>query len=175
MAALADGCLVTVRHGVWSDMCLVMWSRCLGYSLQKDATSALKMQNVAGTFYILIGGLIIGLLSALCEFLYKSRSEAKKRKVGVAMITWSPWQQKLASTQMISQIFTPLQIFLIGWPGIFTILKHSFKYSAGLFLLYTVSRGFPTTSYWALWYLQEAKILKWMGKYYFRLYLLGKF
>ncbi len=51
--------------------------------LQKESTSALKMQNVAGTFYILIGGLILGLLSAVCEFLVKSRSEAKKLKVGL--------------------------------------------------------------------------------------------
>ena len=54
---------------------------CRCCTLQKDATSALKMQNVAGTFYILIGGLILGLISALCEFLYKSHVEAKKRKV----------------------------------------------------------------------------------------------
>ena len=60
---------------------------CRCCTLQKDATSALKMQNVAGTFYILIGGLILGLLSALCEFLYKSRVEAKKRKVR-GLSTW---------------------------------------------------------------------------------------
>ena len=77
-------------------MCLNCDVFCRCCTLQKDATSALKMQNVAGTFYILIGGLILGLLSALCEFLYKSRVEAKKRKVRWRSMLFAENLQKLS-------------------------------------------------------------------------------
>ncbi|KAE8613667.1 hypothetical protein XENTR_v10007817 [Xenopus tropicalis] len=46
----------------------------------KDKTSALSLSNVAGVFYILIGGLGLAMLVALIEFCYKSRSESKKMK-----------------------------------------------------------------------------------------------
>ena len=49
--------------------------------LQKDAASALKLTNVAGVFYILVGGLVLALLMAVVEFLYKSKVEARRRKV----------------------------------------------------------------------------------------------
>ncbi|XP_067423254.1 glutamate receptor 1 isoform X3 [Emydura macquarii macquarii] len=44
----------------------------------KDKTSALSLSNVAGVFYILIGGLGLAMLVALIEFCYKSRSESKR-------------------------------------------------------------------------------------------------
>uniref|UniRef100_A0A096NGI9 Glutamate receptor n=1 Tax=Papio anubis TaxID=9555 RepID=A0A096NGI9_PAPAN len=47
----------------------------------KDKTSALSLSNVAGVFYILIGGLGLAMLVALIEFCYKSRSESKRMKV----------------------------------------------------------------------------------------------
>uniref|UniRef100_A0A8C2LS00 Glutamate receptor n=1 Tax=Cricetulus griseus TaxID=10029 RepID=A0A8C2LS00_CRIGR len=46
----------------------------------KDKTSALSLSNVAGVFYILIGGLRLAMLVALIEFCYKSRSESKRMK-----------------------------------------------------------------------------------------------
>nr|XP_056723251.1 glutamate receptor 1 isoform X2 [Euleptes europaea] len=46
----------------------------------KDKTSALSLSNVAGVFYILIGGLGLAMLVALVEFCYKSRSESKRMK-----------------------------------------------------------------------------------------------
>ncbi|CAM2118051.1 unnamed protein product [Caretta caretta] len=46
----------------------------------KDKTSALSLSNVAGVFYILIGGLGLAMLVALVEFCYKSRSETKRMK-----------------------------------------------------------------------------------------------
>ncbi|XP_054412086.2 glutamate receptor 1 isoform X3 [Pongo abelii] len=46
----------------------------------KDKTSALSLSNVAGVFYILIGGLGLAMLVALIEFCYKSRSESKRMK-----------------------------------------------------------------------------------------------
>uniref|UniRef100_A0A8C4T2B9 Glutamate receptor n=1 Tax=Erpetoichthys calabaricus TaxID=27687 RepID=A0A8C4T2B9_ERPCA len=46
----------------------------------KDKTSALSLSNVAGVFYILIGGLGLAMLVALVEFCYKSRSESRRMK-----------------------------------------------------------------------------------------------
>ena len=54
-----------------------MWS----LYLQKDATSALKLSNFAGIFYILVGGLVLALLMAVLEFVYKSNAEARRRQV----------------------------------------------------------------------------------------------
>uniref|UniRef100_A0A8C1IYF5 Glutamate receptor n=1 Tax=Cyprinus carpio TaxID=7962 RepID=A0A8C1IYF5_CYPCA len=47
----------------------------------KDKTSALSLSNVAGVFYILIGGLGLAMLVALVEFCYKSRIESQRMKV----------------------------------------------------------------------------------------------
>uniref|UniRef100_A0A667YSP4 Glutamate receptor, ionotropic, AMPA 1b n=1 Tax=Myripristis murdjan TaxID=586833 RepID=A0A667YSP4_9TELE len=44
-------------------------------------TSALSLSNVAGVFYILIGGLGLAMLVALVEFCYKSRIESRRMKV----------------------------------------------------------------------------------------------
>ncbi|XP_065775035.1 glutamate receptor 1 isoform X3 [Muntiacus reevesi] len=49
----------------------------------KDKTSALSLSNVAGVFYILIGGLGLAMLVALIEFCYKSRSESKRMKQSI--------------------------------------------------------------------------------------------
>ncbi|KAL7863475.1 hypothetical protein SRHO_G00124590 [Serrasalmus rhombeus] len=46
----------------------------------KEKTSALSLSNVAGVFYILVGGLGLAMLVALVEFCYKSRAEAKRMK-----------------------------------------------------------------------------------------------
>ncbi|XP_065412719.1 glutamate receptor 3 isoform X4 [Chrysemys picta bellii] len=47
----------------------------------KDKTSALSLSNVAGVFYILVGGLGLAMMVALIEFCYKSRAEAKRMKL----------------------------------------------------------------------------------------------
>ncbi|XP_032829415.1 glutamate receptor 4-like isoform X2 [Petromyzon marinus] len=47
----------------------------------KDKTSALSLSNVAGVFYILVGGLGLAMLVALVEFCCKSRAEAKRLKL----------------------------------------------------------------------------------------------
>lgn len=51
--------------------------------LQDKSSQALSLSNVAGVFYILVGGLGLAMLVALIEFCYKSRNEAKKMKVEV--------------------------------------------------------------------------------------------
>lgn len=48
---------------------------------QDGTQSALTLQNVAGIFYILIGGLILALVTAVVEFFYKSRVDSRKYKV----------------------------------------------------------------------------------------------
>uniref|UniRef100_A0A672IIU8 Glutamate receptor n=1 Tax=Salarias fasciatus TaxID=181472 RepID=A0A672IIU8_SALFA len=50
-------------------------------SASKEKTSALSLSNVAGVFYILVGGLGLAMMVALVEFCYKSRAEAKKMKM----------------------------------------------------------------------------------------------
>ncbi|GAB5567208.1 glutamate receptor 1 isoform X2 [Prionailurus iriomotensis] len=52
-------------------------------SALSDKTSALSLSNVAGVFYILIGGLGLAMLVALIEFCYKSRSESKRMKQSI--------------------------------------------------------------------------------------------
>jgi len=49
--------------------------------VHQEKTSALSLSNVAGVFYILVGGLGLAMMVALVEFCYKSRAEAKKMKV----------------------------------------------------------------------------------------------
>lgn len=47
----------------------------------QDKTSALSLSNVAGVFYILVGGLGLAMMVALIEFCYKSRAESKRMKL----------------------------------------------------------------------------------------------
>lgn len=56
----------------------------------QDKTSALSLSNVAGVFYILVGGLGLAMLVALIEFCYKSRAEAKRMKVAKSAQTFNP-------------------------------------------------------------------------------------
>lgn len=48
---------------------------------KQDARNELSLSNVAGIFYILIGGLLLALAVALVEFCYKSHTEATRAKV----------------------------------------------------------------------------------------------
>uniref|UniRef100_A0A8D0CF42 Glutamate receptor n=1 Tax=Scleropages formosus TaxID=113540 RepID=A0A8D0CF42_SCLFO len=50
-------------------------------STEAETSQALSLSNVAGVFYILVGGLGLAMLVALIEFCYKSRAEAKKMKL----------------------------------------------------------------------------------------------
>jgi hypothetical protein len=51
-----------------------------GTQKKQEVTSSLKLPNVAGIFYILMGGLVLALLMATFEFLYKSKVEARRKK-----------------------------------------------------------------------------------------------
>lgn len=52
--------------------------------MQDKSSQALSLSNVAGVFYILVGGLGLAMLVALVEFCYKSRAEAKRMKVDLS-------------------------------------------------------------------------------------------
>ena len=51
------------------------------FRLQDASRNELSLSNVAGIFYILIGGLLIALAVALIEFCYKSHTEAVRAKI----------------------------------------------------------------------------------------------
>lgn len=86
-------CLAAVRQNVgrpgmlmWASFVVILRvqsSKCLnsGLYLPQDKTSALSLSNVAGVFYILVGGLGLAMTVALIEFCYKSRQETKKLKL----------------------------------------------------------------------------------------------
>ncbi|XP_064638680.1 glutamate receptor-like isoform X2 [Lineus longissimus] len=67
--------LTTLQKKWWYDK-----SECV-----RDKTdskqSSLSLSNLAGVFYILIGGLGVAMAVSLLEFLYKSKKEAQKKKV----------------------------------------------------------------------------------------------
>uniref|UniRef100_A0AAY4DA00 Glutamate receptor n=1 Tax=Denticeps clupeoides TaxID=299321 RepID=A0AAY4DA00_9TELE len=72
----------------------------------KDKSSqALSLSNVAGVFYILVGGLGLAMLVALVEFCYKSRAEAKRMKVESAELNFSPAPSPSQSSGKFGSVF----------------------------------------------------------------------
>ncbi|XP_075458253.1 glutamate receptor 1 isoform X1 [Ascaphus truei] len=88
----------------------------------KDKTSALSLSNVAGVFYILIGGLGLAMLVALIEFCYKSRSESKKMK-GFCLIP----QQTVTETVRMATLPRPSTAGGSGENG--RVVSHDFPKS----------------------------------------------
>ncbi|XP_035390047.1 glutamate receptor 4a isoform X1 [Electrophorus electricus] len=69
----------------------------------KDKSSqALSLSNVAGVFYILVGGLGLAMLVALVEFCYKSRAEAKRMQLESAELNFSPAPSPTHSAQNLA-------------------------------------------------------------------------
>lgn len=66
---------------------------------QDKSSQALSLSNVAGVFYILVGGLGLAMMVALIEFCYKSRAEEKRLA--------SEWKQKQAESSELN--FSPSQ------------------------------------------------------------------
>ncbi|XP_072112085.1 glutamate receptor 2b isoform X5 [Mobula birostris] len=74
----------------------------------KEKTSALSLSNVAGVFYILVGGLGLAMLVALIEFCYKSRAEAKRMKMTLGDAMRSEARLSITgSTGENGQVMTP--------------------------------------------------------------------
>ena len=51
---------------------------------EKTKKNELPLSNVAGIFYILVGGLIVAMFSALFEFCFNSKKEAKRAKTSLS-------------------------------------------------------------------------------------------
>ena len=49
--------------------------------LQSPSTNALQWDGVRGIFYILIGGMCVGLVSSFSEMFYASKKEAEELQV----------------------------------------------------------------------------------------------
>ncbi|XP_032754091.1 glutamate receptor 2 isoform X1 [Rattus rattus] len=74
----------------------------------KEKTSALSLSNVAGVFYILVGGLGLAMLVALIEFCYKSRAEAKRMKMTLSDVMRSKARLSITgSTGENGRVMTP--------------------------------------------------------------------
>ncbi|KAM9677444.1 glutamate receptor 2 isoform 1-T1 [Trichechus inunguis] len=74
----------------------------------KEKTSALSLSNVAGVFYILVGGLGLAMLVALIEFCYKSRAEAKRMKMTLSDAVRNKARLSIAgSTGENGRVITP--------------------------------------------------------------------
>ncbi|XP_018494805.2 glutamate receptor 1 [Galendromus occidentalis] len=71
-----NGDLARLQNKWWYDR-----SECKTGDANKESTqNELTLSNVAGCFYILIGGLVLAMVVALLEFCYKSRLEATRSK-----------------------------------------------------------------------------------------------
>ncbi|XP_076843694.1 glutamate receptor 3a isoform X2 [Brachyhypopomus gauderio] len=59
-------------------------------SASKDKTSALSLSNVAGVFYILVGGLGLAMTVALVEFCYRSHQDTKQLRLAKSAHNFQP-------------------------------------------------------------------------------------
>ncbi|XP_044734636.1 glutamate receptor 1-like [Chrysoperla carnea] len=71
-----SGELTKLTNKWWYDR-----TECKHGDKQDASRNELSLSNVAGIFYILIGGLLLALIVALLEFCYKSHSEATRAKI----------------------------------------------------------------------------------------------
>ncbi|CAN8032801.1 unnamed protein product, partial [Ixodes persulcatus] len=71
-----NGDLARLENKWWYDR-----SECRSGDSKESTQNELTLSNVAGCFYILIGGLVLAMVVALLEFCYKSRMEAARSKV----------------------------------------------------------------------------------------------
>lgn len=71
-----NGELTKLVNRWWYDR-----TECRHGDKQDASRNELSLSNVAGIFYILIGGLLLALAVALLEFCYKSHTEATRAKV----------------------------------------------------------------------------------------------
>ncbi|XP_026474738.1 glutamate receptor 1-like [Ctenocephalides felis] len=71
-----NGELTKLSNKWWYDR-----TECRHGDKQDASRNELSLSNVAGIFYILIGGLLVALAVALLEFCYKSHTEAARAKI----------------------------------------------------------------------------------------------
>ncbi|XP_060535299.1 glutamate receptor 1-like [Cylas formicarius] len=75
LSLIEDGELTKLKNKWWYDR-----TECLR-DKQDSLRNELSLSNVAGVFYILIGGLFVAMAVAALEFCYKSHVEAKRAKI----------------------------------------------------------------------------------------------
>ncbi|XP_054275506.1 glutamate receptor 1-like isoform X2 [Macrosteles quadrilineatus] len=76
LSLIENGELTKLLNKWWYDR-----TECRHDSKQDASRNELSLSNVAGIFYILIGGLILAMGVALIEFCYKSHNEATRAKI----------------------------------------------------------------------------------------------
>lgn len=80
---------------------------------QKDASqNALTLNNVAGCFYILIGGLVLAMFVALVEFIFKARHHSVHYNVSSKEFASTKWTYRSAcSSYPVSRRCDPLPTY----------------------------------------------------------------
>lgn len=82
-----NGELTKLRNKWWYDR-----TECKHSDKQDASRNELSLSNVAGIFYILIGGLLVALVVALIEFCFKNNNSDP------SMVTNSPSQQQMSNS-----------------------------------------------------------------------------
>ncbi|XP_076352461.1 glutamate receptor 4-like isoform X3 [Tachypleus tridentatus] len=85
-----NGDLARLKNKWWYDR-----SECTSDSGKDSSQNELTLSNVAGCFFILIGGLVLAILVALLEFCYKAKTEATRSKVSICEAMKSKLQVSL--------------------------------------------------------------------------------
>ncbi|XP_021919064.1 glutamate receptor 1-like isoform X1 [Zootermopsis nevadensis] len=76
LSLIENGELTKLKNRWWYDR-----TECKHSDKQDASRNELSLSNVAGIFYILIGGLLLAMGVALLEFCYKSHTEASRAKI----------------------------------------------------------------------------------------------
>jgi glutamate receptor 3 len=74
-----NGDLAKLQNKWWYEN-----TECHDSSSEKTKKNELSLSNVAGIFFILVGGLILAMAAALVEFCYNSKQEAKRAQTSLS-------------------------------------------------------------------------------------------
>lgn len=74
---IENGDLTRLENKWWYDR-----SECKAREAKETIQNALTLNNVAGCFYILIGGLLVAMVVALVEFAAKAKHDSMRFNVG---------------------------------------------------------------------------------------------
>ncbi|XP_064482160.1 glutamate receptor 1-like isoform X1 [Ornithodoros turicata] len=89
-----NGDLARLENKWWYDR-----SECKTGDSKESTQNELTLSNVAGCFYILIGGLVLAMVVALLEFCYKSRLEASRSKMSMYEAMKAKVRMSITGTQ----------------------------------------------------------------------------
>nr|XP_037277169.1 glutamate receptor 1-like isoform X1 [Rhipicephalus microplus] len=102
-----NGDLARLENKWWYDR-----SECRSGDSKESTQNELTLSNVAGCFYILIGGLVLAMVVALLEFCYKSRMEAARSKMTMYEAMKAKVRMSITGTQhgdrgRVQQMYSP--------------------------------------------------------------------